>query len=72
MSLINCKYCGTPLDPTTDCGCGCDGANIAGLKAENIELRRRLKIATKSSWQGETDTASGAFTQWEKDNANKW
>ncbi len=28
-----CRYCMTPLDPTTDCGCGCDGERIAQLEA---------------------------------------
>ena len=33
----HCRYCMTPLDPTTDCGCGCDGERMAQLEAQLAE-----------------------------------
>lgn len=35
---MNCKYCGTQIDTSTDCGCGCDGEMVAKLQAQVAAL----------------------------------
>lgn len=32
----------------------------------------KQRYSKTSSWEGCVDTASGAFTDWEKENATKW
>ena len=45
-----CIYCGTPLDPTTDCGCGCDGETMALQKKTITRLRRE-----RDDWHKDRD-----------------
>lgn len=42
----HCRYCMTPLDPTTDCGCGCDGERIAELEAQLAAFRHAATLRT--------------------------
>lgn len=42
---------------------------LAALERQLVELKRKQAV---SSWEGEVDTASGAFAPWEIDNANRW
>lgn len=46
------------------------------LEAEILRLRMKIQALEEQhlvdSWNGCVDTASGASTQWEIDNASKW
>lgn len=35
-------------------------------------LKNKRVVNQREPWEGAVDTASGAFTQWEIDNASKW
>jgi len=45
MSDTPCRYCGTPIDSSTDDGCGCDGERVADLEAEVARLREKYQEA---------------------------
>ena len=46
--MKDCKHCGTPVDTSTDDGCGCDGEIYELLEAELAALNKRAETAEEA------------------------